>query len=209
MGRVRRTTAGDRAVMVDGDIVGSVIVTGDNVSVELNVGPENGALLEQVGLRQRPRVRKQRPARPPGRRMDHLDREGEATRALALLAGGPVNVHGEPGIGKTYLLRDLAGRTPAAAAATASRSSTPARSPGRSCSRSSSTPSSTRRRRRSHRRRRSSARSGGGSPRPSSTRWSSSGTTRRRSSRCFRASRSSRPRACACSGTARRCVSKG
>ena len=98
--------------MVDGDIVGSVIVTGDNVSVELNVGPENGALLEQVGVRQRPRVREQRPAPPAGRRMDHLDREGEATRALALLAGGPVNVHGEPGIGKTYLLRDLAGRTP-------------------------------------------------------------------------------------------------
>jgi hypothetical protein len=94
-------------VAIAGDIVDSVVVTGDNVNVELKLGPEQGALLERLARAQRPRKRR-RPAplsSVPSPYSDSVDRDVEAdTLAAGLRERGPVNVHGEPGIGKTYVL---------------------------------------------------------------------------------------------------------
>jgi hypothetical protein len=103
-------TAGERGVAVAGDVVGSLIVTGDNVSVALQVGPEDGAVLQQLGFGQRPGFRKRSPLPPPGRFADHVDREAEAGELLAALAHGAVNIHGEAGVGKTYVVRDVGSR---------------------------------------------------------------------------------------------------
>ncbi len=106
----RSAIAGERGIAVAGPVTGSVFVTGDNVSVELKVGPESGALLERMALLQKPRIRKRRSAAPPPRFPNHLDRVAEASLVVSALQTEPVNVHGEAGIGKTYVLCDVANR---------------------------------------------------------------------------------------------------
>jgi hypothetical protein len=97
----------DRDVAVAGDIVDSVVVTGDNVSVELKLGPEQGALLERLARAQRPQKRQRpRPLRSvPKPYADIVDRDAEATAIVdAVRELRAVNVYGEPGVGKTYVL---------------------------------------------------------------------------------------------------------
>src|SRR5436305_13407339 len=107
---VSRAT-GERSVSVGGDVVGSLIVTGDNNNVNLVLGSAHGALLEQLSRARRPTKRlRASPLRSiPGRLPDSVDRESEARAILdALTAGRPVNIHGARGIGKTHaVLRAL------------------------------------------------------------------------------------------------------
>jgi len=109
-----RVVAGERGVAFVGDVTNSVVNTGDNNTYNLYVGPEAGALLVQAGLLQRPRVKLRprpillRPPVFPG----HLDRDEETERVDGQ---GPVlNVHGQAGIGKTYVLTHAANRVDAA-----------------------------------------------------------------------------------------------
>ncbi|HEY2769540.1 MAG TPA: hypothetical protein VGI87_03190 [Solirubrobacteraceae bacterium] len=103
--------AGERSVSVGGDVVGSLIVTGDNNNVRLVLGSEHGALLEQLSRSERPTKRlrpgplRSVPAPPRG----SVDRADEARAILdSLAAGDPVNVHGPRGVGKTHaVLRAL------------------------------------------------------------------------------------------------------
>ena len=104
--------AGDRNVVVGGDVTGSVIVTGDNVDVRLLLGSEHGALIEKLSRLARP-TKELRPAplqNLPEQPADSIDRDTEA-RAIASSDVGPrntLNVHGDEGVGKTYaLLRAL------------------------------------------------------------------------------------------------------
>ena len=76
---------GERSVSVAGDVVGSLIVTGDNNNVNLLLGAREGALLEQLARRATP-AKKLRPAPVPSippAFADSLDREGEV-RAVEL-----------------------------------------------------------------------------------------------------------------------------
>src|SRR2546421_1802041 len=103
--------SGARSVAIAGDVVDSVIVTGDHARVELQLGPESGALLELLRKSQVP-VKRLRPLplddRPAAFR-DHVDREGETARLLeASGEAGSINVHGPAGVGKTDLLRRAA-----------------------------------------------------------------------------------------------------
>jgi hypothetical protein len=107
--RTRRVVAGERGVAVAGDVRGSLIVTGDNNTFNLGLGPEAGALLEQLGGLQRPTVKRRRHPvlRRPPPFPSHLDRDTELERTLG--AKGPaLNVYGKAGIGKTYLLSHVA-----------------------------------------------------------------------------------------------------
>lgn len=96
---------GDRAVAVGGDVVDSVIVTGDNVRIEVAAGGLGGTLLHLLGWRRKVRKR----ARPtplavrPGP-FDGVDRDREA-RELAGGAVSPLNATGEGLVGKTYVVR--------------------------------------------------------------------------------------------------------
>ena len=98
---------GERSVSVAGDVVGSLIVTGDNNNVNLLLGAREGALLEQLARRATP-AKKLRPAPVPSippAFADSLDREGEVRAVLdALRSRTPVNLCGPRGIGKTYTL---------------------------------------------------------------------------------------------------------
>jgi hypothetical protein len=106
--RLRRSAIarGDRAVAIAGDATGAVIVTGDNATLQLQLGSEPGALLELLPKAARP-TKRLRPlplqgALPPfpGR----LDREVEIAAVLDSGDARAVNVFGESGIGKTYVL---------------------------------------------------------------------------------------------------------
>lgn len=96
---------GDRAVAVGGDVVDSVIVTGDNVRIEVAAGGVGGTLLHLLGWRRKVRKR----ARPtplavrPGP-FDGVDRDREA-RELAGGAVSPLSATGEALVGKTYVVR--------------------------------------------------------------------------------------------------------
>ena len=98
---------GERSVSVAGDVVGSLIVTGDNNNVNLLLGARQGALLEQLARRATP-AKKLRPApvrSVPPAFADSLDREREVRAVLdALRSRTPVNLCGPRGIGKTYTI---------------------------------------------------------------------------------------------------------
>jgi len=110
---------GERGVSVAGDVVGSLIVTGDNNNVNLVVGAQQGALLEQLARSRTPvKRRRQRPVQSlPPAFADSLDRDGEVRTIVdAISSRTPSNVVGPRGIGKTYaLLRALNADGPALA----------------------------------------------------------------------------------------------
>jgi hypothetical protein len=110
---VAHEPSGARSVAVGGDVRSSIIVTGDNVNLEVRLEDVDGALLERLASRDAPEpVALPRPldSRPP-RYANHVDREAEAVAALVGAAKvGAVNVYGEPGIGKTHVLSNAAHR---------------------------------------------------------------------------------------------------
>ena len=102
---------GARSVAVTGDVRNSVIVTGDNVNLQVQLDVADGALLHKLaadavaGPVALPLPLSSRPRRYP----NHVDREREADAVLAAVQeGGVVNVYGEPGVGKTHLLSHVA-----------------------------------------------------------------------------------------------------
>ena len=100
---------GARSVAVGGDIRNSVIVTGDNVNLQVQLEGVDGALLHRLGAVAEPVALPVPLDSRPRRYPDHVDREGEAGTVLAAAQqGGVVNVYGEPGIGKTHLLSHVA-----------------------------------------------------------------------------------------------------
>ena len=102
---------GSRNVAIGGDVTDSIIVTGDNATFHVLLGPESGALLERLRESLRPTKRLRPPpldARPPPF-ADRLDRERETAALLEASAGpGPVNLYGEAGLGKTYVVATAA-----------------------------------------------------------------------------------------------------
>ena len=109
---------GQGNIVLGGDAVGNVIVAGSGNTVTLDVGGIGGDLLN---LLTRPPPTKQLRIMPlsvrPPPFPDHLDRDEEAEAILRAAApGAPVNVYGEEGIGKTYLLTSAASRPGADAA---------------------------------------------------------------------------------------------
>ena len=102
-------TTGARSVAVGGDIRSSVIVTGDNVNLQVQLEGVDGALLQRLAAVAEPVPLPVPLDSRPRRYPDHLDRESEAGAVLAgAQEGGVVNVYGEPGIGKTHLLSHIA-----------------------------------------------------------------------------------------------------
>src|SRR6266511_1694871 len=100
-GRAAAVIAGERGVAVGGDVGDSVISPGDHATIELQLGSVDGALLQLLRRWQKP-VKRARPSpldRRPPPFPNHLDRDREAA------AEQVVNLHGETGIGKTYVLR--------------------------------------------------------------------------------------------------------
>lgn len=104
---------GQGSVALAGDAVGSVIVTGTGNTVKLDLGGIDGDLLNLL-LKRGPEAPTKRPrptpvqVRPPPF-ADHLDREDETATVLGRAGpGAPVNVYGEEGVGKTYLLTHAA-----------------------------------------------------------------------------------------------------
>jgi hypothetical protein len=117
MSRPRRAAArsvlaqGTKAVAIGGDVKNSVIVTGDNATLNLLLGPESGALLEHVEKSRQP-TRRLRPTPLEGAPPPFPDRVDRETEAAAVLAWGEppraVNLYGESGIGKSYVLASAA-----------------------------------------------------------------------------------------------------
>jgi PASTA domain len=100
---------GARSVAVTGDVRNSVIVTGDNVNVQVQLDGVDGALLHRLGEVAGPVALPVPIDSRPRRYPEHVDREGEAGVVLAAAQeGGVVNVYGESGIGKTHLLSHVA-----------------------------------------------------------------------------------------------------
>lgn len=107
---------GERSVALGGNAVGSVIVTGNNNTLRLDVGLASGDLLEV--LRRSAAPVKRALATPlfarPAPFADHVDREREASSVLAAAeTASPVNLYGDVGVGKTYVL-SFAANQPAA-----------------------------------------------------------------------------------------------
>ncbi|HXV95191.1 MAG TPA: PASTA domain-containing protein [Gaiellaceae bacterium] len=101
--------SGDRSVSVSGDVRSSVIVTGDNVTLNVSLEGAEGALLDRLtDVRQPvalPLPLDSRPRRFP----NHVDRDVVAQAVLAEAASaGAVNLYGEPGIGKSHVLAHVA-----------------------------------------------------------------------------------------------------
>jgi beta-lactam-binding protein with PASTA domain len=100
---------GARSVAVGGDIRNSVIVTGDNVNLQVRLEGVEGALLHRLSEVADPVALPVPLDSRPRRYPDHIDRASEAGTVLAAAQqGGVVNVYGEPGIGKTHLLSHVA-----------------------------------------------------------------------------------------------------
>jgi hypothetical protein len=100
------TAAGERSVAIGGDVRDTIIVTGDNNTFRLEVGADDGALLQRLGLFARRRRERRRPpgGAPPPPFEHHVDREDEVAAIRG--AEGDLNVHGERGIGKTCAVRE-------------------------------------------------------------------------------------------------------
>src|SRR5262245_31558712 len=98
--------AGDRSIAAR-DIRDSIVVTGDNVRIEVSAGGLGGTLLDLVGLRRR--IRKKTRPKPLNVRdepfADLIDRKSEVEGLASPAAPGPVSVVGEALVGKTYVLR--------------------------------------------------------------------------------------------------------
>lgn len=102
---------GARSVAVTGDIRNSVIVTGDNVNLQVQLDSVDGALLHRLaaGAVAQPLALPLPLDSRPRRYPDHVDRESEAGAILVgVQEGGVINVYGEPGIGKSHLLSHVA-----------------------------------------------------------------------------------------------------
>lgn len=99
-------SAGERSVAIGAPVRGAMIVTGDNNTVEMRLGPV-GAVLAFAFRWDRPRRRRRRERRHPSppRFDNHVDRD-EQVAALLPVDGSPrlVNVYGAAGIGKTHVL---------------------------------------------------------------------------------------------------------
>src|SRR5262245_37358826 len=103
------TLPAEVAAAIEGGVSGQVIV-GDH-NLQLQIGAIHGGVINLPRRDERPRITARTapvmllPRRFPG----FLDRH-ETVRAVeeAVAAAGPVELHGEPGIGKTVLLRHLA-----------------------------------------------------------------------------------------------------
>jgi len=100
---------GARSVAVTGDVRSSVIVTGDNVNLQVQLDGVDGALLHRLSAVADPVALPVPIDSRPRRYAEHVDRESEAGVVLAAAqGGGVVNVYGEPGVGKTHLLSHVA-----------------------------------------------------------------------------------------------------
>jgi hypothetical protein len=97
--------AGERSVAIGGDVVDSVIVTGDHATVELKVGSTAGALLALVRGRRKPKQRA-RPTPLDVRPPPFANRINRLRETAELLAddGAAVSLCGEAGLGKTYVV---------------------------------------------------------------------------------------------------------
>ena len=100
---------GAGAVVVGGDVRDSVIVTGDNVNLHVELKGVDGALLHRLSEVANPVALPVPIDSRPRRYPDHVDRESEAGAVVAAAQqGGVINVYGEAGIGKTHLLSHVA-----------------------------------------------------------------------------------------------------
>jgi PASTA domain len=100
---------GARSVAVSGDVRNSVIVTGDNVNLQVQLDGVDGALLHRLREVANPVALPVPIDSRPRRYPEHVDRESEAGIVLAAVQqGGVVNLYGEPGVGKTHLLSHVA-----------------------------------------------------------------------------------------------------
>ena len=109
---------GDRGVAVSGGVRNSVIVTGDNVTLNVSLEGAEGALLDRLAEAQQPVPLPTPLDSRPRRHPNHVDREEEALAVLsAAEQSGAANVYGEPGIGKSHVLSHVAYRPEAAALA--------------------------------------------------------------------------------------------
>jgi NB-ARC domain len=110
--RLRRSAiaGGDRAVAIAGDATGAVIVTGDNATLQVQLGSESGALLGLLPKAERPtkqlRALPLQGAPPPF--PERIDRDVEIAAVLDTGDTQSVTLFGESGIGKTYVLRAAA-----------------------------------------------------------------------------------------------------
>ena len=122
MGRPRRSAArsilaqGKQSVAIGGTVKNSVIVTGNNVTLKLGLGPESGALIEHLEKSRQP-TKQLRPMPLQGGPPPFPDRVDRETEAAAVLDWGDppraVSLYGESGIGKSYVLA-VAANEPAA-----------------------------------------------------------------------------------------------
>ena len=99
-------------IALGGDAIGSILVNGHNNTVRLDFGGREGDLLTLLQRGLAVPTKQPRPvpvrARPPAF-AEHLNRVEEAASLLERAApGAPVNVYGDKGVGKTYLLTDAA-----------------------------------------------------------------------------------------------------
>jgi hypothetical protein len=106
---------GDRSVSVAGDVRDSVIVTGDNVTLNVSLGAAEGARLDRLEHYREfvrwPVPLESRPRRYP----NHVDRDAEALAALSGIEDAEAaDVYGEEGIGKSHVLSHVAHRPDAA-----------------------------------------------------------------------------------------------
>jgi hypothetical protein len=103
------SATGARSVAVSGDVRSSVIVTGDNVNLQVQLDGVDGALLHRLSEVADPAALPVPIDSRPRRYPDHVDRESEAGAVIAAAQqGGVINVYGEAGIGKTHVLSHVA-----------------------------------------------------------------------------------------------------
>jgi hypothetical protein len=101
--------SGDGSVVVGRDVRSSVIVTGDNVTLNVSLEGAEGALLDRLADTRQPEPLPLPLDSRPRLFPNHVDRD---VVAKALLAeggsAGAVNLYGEPGIGKSHVLAHAA-----------------------------------------------------------------------------------------------------